>query len=92
MFSALPSTSDIQAALCQPRAQSCSFRLPKWVFSFKKLELLRVNEAHRSAPSSHQRFDHPHPGLERTHSLIVLGASGQNQTSTLATGMSALTR
>ena len=31
-------------------------------------------------------------GLERTHSLMVIGASGQNQIATLATAMSALTR
>ena len=61
MFSALPSTTDISAALCQPRAQSCSFRPPRWVFSFKKLELLRVNEPHRSAANESQRFDHPPP-------------------------------
>jgi hypothetical protein len=31
------------------------------------------------------RFKLPHHGLERTHSLMVIGASGQNQISMLAT-------
>ena len=46
---------------------------------------LRTNQAHRSAAIVPQRFDHPHHGLERTHSLMVIGASGQNQISMLAT-------
>jgi len=40
---------------------------------------LRMKQAHRSAAVVPQRFDHPHHGLERTHSLMVIGASGQNQ-------------
>ena len=28
-------------------------------------------------PEKLQRFDHPQPGVERTHSLMVIGASGQ---------------
>jgi len=52
---------------------------------------LRTNQDHRSARKSAERFDHPHPRLERTHSLMVIGASDQNQISTLATAMSALT-
>ena len=44
---------------------------------------LRMKEAHRSAAIVPQRFDHPHHGLERTHSLMVIGASGQNQISML---------
>src|SRR5258707_11869256 len=52
-----------QGHLCQPCADrsSCSFRPPKWGFSSKKLNFLRANEAHRSASSSRQRIDHPHP-------------------------------
>jgi hypothetical protein len=53
-------------------------------FVLKKLEFLRANEAHRSAPSPRQRFDHPPTMGERTHSLMVIGASGQNQISMLA--------
>src|SRR5258706_13308027 len=45
---------------------------------------LRMNQAHRSAAIVPQRFDHPHHGLERTHWLMVMGASGQNQISMLA--------
>src|SRR5258708_13872195 len=43
-------------------------------------------------PMTSRDLTTPHPrGLERTHSLMVLSASGQNQISTLATAMSALT-
>src|SRR3984893_17455034 len=44
-----------------------------------------MNQDHRSAEIAPQRFDHPHPGLERTPSLMVIGASGKNQISMLAT-------
>ena len=44
-------------------------------------KILRTNQTHRSAAIVPQRFDHPHHGLERTHSLMVIGASGQNQIS-----------
>lgn len=46
---------------------------------------LRVIQDHRFAEIAPQRFDHPHHGLERTPSLVVIGASGQNQNSMLAT-------
>ena len=44
MFSALRSTTDTKAATYELRAQSRSFRPPKWVFYLKKLEFLRANE------------------------------------------------
>ena len=34
---------------------------PKRVFSIEKIKILRVKQAHRSASSSRQRIDHPHP-------------------------------
>jgi hypothetical protein len=58
---------------------------PSGLFLLKKLKILRVNQAHRSAGEVTERFEHPHHGLERTHSLMVIGASGQNQISVLAT-------
>jgi hypothetical protein len=36
---------------------------------------VRMNQAHRSAAIVPQRFDHPHHGLERTHSLMIIGGS-----------------
>jgi hypothetical protein len=44
-----------------------------------------LNQAHRSAAIVPQRFEHPTMGLERTHSLMVIGAFGSNQISMLAT-------
>src|SRR6202022_4531234 len=35
-------------------------------FVLKKLKILRMNQAHRSAPSSRQRFDHPLPHPQKT--------------------------
>ena len=58
-------------------------------FVFLKPEFLRVNE---DGPQARPTRDLTTPrGLERTHSLMVIGASGHNQISTLATAMSALT-
>jgi hypothetical protein len=49
-------------------------------------DFLRVNQDHRSRADRLQRFDHPpSQGREWTHSLMVIGTSGQNQVSTLAT-------
>src|SRR6266436_1300053 len=95
MFSALPSTTEIKATYVSlvPIGRLVTFdnqpvrpfRPPKWVFLLKKVNFLPMNRAHRSAAIVPQRFDHPHHGLERTHSLTVIGASGQNQISMLAT-------
>src|SRR5258705_2113084 len=48
-----------------------SSRRSSGVFLLKKLNSLRMNQAHRSATIVLQRFDHPHHGLERTHSLMA---------------------
>src|SRR5258705_2376120 len=61
------------------------------VFLLKKANFLPMNQAHRSAAIVPQRFDHPHHGLERTHSLMVMGASGQKSDLDAGNEMSALT-
>jgi hypothetical protein len=35
-------------------------------FVLKKLKILHMKQAHRSAPLSRQRFDHPHPHPQKT--------------------------
>ena len=43
------------------RKQTCIGRCPKVGFSDWQPEILRMNQAHRSASSSRQRIDHPPP-------------------------------
>jgi hypothetical protein len=50
---------------------------------------VRMNQDHGPEPISSRDLTTPTRGLERTHSLMVIVASGQNQISTLATAMSA---
>src|SRR6266853_1474085 len=52
---------------------------------------LRMNQPHRSATIVLQRFDHPHHGLERTHSLMVWRFGSKSDLDARNAKMSALT-
>src|SRR3984893_11676486 len=62
-----------QASRPQPCAHrsSCSFDHPSGLFVLKKLKILRMNQGHRSASSSRQRIDHPHPESLTTRLIPV---------------------
>ena len=48
------------------RKPTCIGRRPKVGFSDLIPNFLRMNQAHRSAPSSRKRFDHPRPHPQKT--------------------------